>query len=136
VNGKIPINFPASKLGGNKMDKDRKKELKELYAQSKPQMGILYFRCIPTDHIYLMAVTDTKGRLNGLKMRFAGNMYNGSRNKNIQSEWNQYGESQFDIKVLDILDYDKDETKTDYSEELAMLLEDWMKEYQGAEVIL
>lgn len=119
------------------MDNDRKRQLRELYENTKPQMGILMFHCIPTGHKYFMPVTDTRAKLNGVIVRLNGNMYNrGSRNKNIQAEWNQYGESQFEKLIVDTLDYDKDETKTDYSEELSMLLDDWLKENPGSEAIL
>lgn len=102
----------------------------------KTEMGILCFECLPTKKVYLKAVKDTRGGINGLKSRFSSNMFRGSRNKNIQSDWNEYGEDQFVIKVVDTLDYDEDETKVDYSEELELLLDDWVKKYHDAEVIL
>lgn len=118
------------------MDKQRKQELKAQYLQMKPEMGILYLRCIPSGQIYLKAVADTKGKLNGLKQRLDLQMYLGDKNKKIQEEWRGYGESQFEMKVIDILDYEQDETMTDYSEELEMLLEDWCRKLVGAMVIV
>lgn len=118
------------------MDKNRKKELKQQYAEARPEMGILLFHCIPAERKYFIAAPDVKSKQNGLRMRFNNNMYPGSRNRNIQADWNQYGECKFEIKVVDILEYDKDESKTDYSGELAMLLEDWIQNNPGSEEIL
>ena len=114
------------------MDQKRNKELKEAYKAMKPQMGIVLIQCKESKQIYLWAVHDTRGKINGLRARLNGNMYRGSRNKMIQEEWNLYGEEAFEIKVPDVLEYEKDELKTDYSEELEMLLEDWEKQYPEA----
>lgn len=115
-----------------KMDQKKNKELKEAYKAMKTQMGIVFLQCKENGQEYLWAVQDTRGKVNGLRARLNGNMYRGSRNKKIQEEWNKYGEAAFEIKVLDILEYDEEELKTDYTEELEMLLEDWEKQYPQA----
>lgn len=51
--------------------------------------------------------------------------YGNHPNKELQREWQEYGEANFSIEVLEKLEYDKDETKTDYSEELALLKMIW-----------
>lgn len=111
---------------------DRKKELKEQYKQMKPEMGILYFGCKPTGKVYLAYAKNIKGIMNGMQFKL---MMNGHPYKNLQKEWNEYGEDHFEVKVLDRLDYNKDESKTDYTEELKMLLEDWQKKYPNAEIM-
>lgn len=40
-------------------------------------------------------------------------------------DWKEYGESSFTIKILEKLEYDEDESKTDYSEELEILKMVW-----------
>ena len=37
----------------------------------------------------------------------------------LQQDWKTYGKDNFAIEVLDTLEYSKDESKTDYSEDLA-----------------
>ena len=41
----------------------------------------------------------------------------------LQKDWNENKEENFEIKVVEVLPYDKDESKVDYSEELKILLE-------------
>jgi len=43
----------------------------------------------------------------------------------LQEEWREYKAANFSIVVLAKLEYDKDETKTDYSEELELLKIIW-----------
>lgn len=99
---------------------DRKKELKEQYRQMKPQMGIVIFECLPTGKAYLACSKDTKGTLNSKLFQ----LENGSCfAKNMQADWRQYGAKGFDMRVLEQLEYDKDEIKTDYTEDLQALRE-------------
>ncbi len=117
------------------MNSNRKKELQEMYKHMKTDMGIVYFECIPNENKYIGYLKDTDRGLNSLKARLNANIFRGRRNLNLQNDWNKYGESNFIIKIIDKLDYDEDSDKTDYTEELKMLLEDSLKKYEGAEVI-
>lgn len=111
---------------------DRKKELKELYKQMKTEMGVFIFRCNPTGKVYIACDQDIRGTINSFKFRLAGGNLG---NRRMQDDWNQYGEGQFTIETVDTLDYDKDGIRTDYREDLAILMEDWKGKYDEVENI-
>lgn len=117
------------------MDSNRKKELQEMYKNMKTDMGIVYFECISNGNKYIGYLKDTDRGLNSLKAMLKANIFRGRRNLNLQNDWNKYGEENFVIKIIDTLDYEENSDKTDYTEELKMLLEDYLKKYEDAEVI-
>jgi len=101
---------------------DRKKELKMLYKQMKPDMGIFIIRSNFNNKFFIQGTQDLKGTINGTMFKLgAGN----HPNRELQKEWKEHGESGFTIDILEKLEYDKDESKTDYSEELALMQMDW-----------
>jgi hypothetical protein len=101
---------------------DRRKELKARYKQMKPDMGLFVIRSKVNDKCYIEAATDIKSRVNSTKFKLN---YGNHPNRELQKEWQEHGEASFSIAVLEKLEYDKDETKTDYSEELALLKMIW-----------
>ena len=101
---------------------DRKKELKLQYKQTKPQMGIFIIRCKVNNKYYIQATQDLRGVINGAKARLGGNMH---IYKELQKEWNEFGCENFTIEILEDLEYDKDESKSDYTEELKLLEMIW-----------
>lgn len=101
---------------------DKKKELKLQYKQTKPQMGIFIIRSKVNNKCYLQSTQDLRGVMNGAKVRLMSNMH---PYKELQKEWNEYGADNFTIEILENLQYDKDESKTDYTEDLALLQMIW-----------
>ena len=104
------------------MDKDRKRELIQQYKQTRPLMGILIIRSRTSNKCCLQTTQNINGAINGT--RFKLNM-GGHVNKELQKEWKEFGSENFKIEVLEYLEYDKDESKTDYSEDLALLQSIW-----------
>lgn len=101
---------------------NRRKALIEAYKQMKPDMGIFCIRARGSNQLFLETAHDLKSFIN--RTLFQLNM--GSHpNKMLQQDWTKLGEEHFDIEVLEKLTYDKDETKEDYSEELAILRMMW-----------
>lgn len=101
---------------------DRKKELKMQYKQMKPEMGIIIIRSNSTNKCYLEGTQNLKGTINSNKFKLgAGN----HPNRELQKQWKEQGEENFTIEILERLEYDEDETKTDYSEDLALLQMVW-----------
>ncbi|WP_302222526.1 hypothetical protein [uncultured Adlercreutzia sp.] len=43
------------------MNNQRKRELKEAYRTSRPPMGVLSFRCVPTGESFLLAARNLSG---------------------------------------------------------------------------
>jgi hypothetical protein len=101
---------------------DRKKELKEQYKQMRPDMGIFIVRSNKTNKCFIVTSQNLNGYIN--RTRFQLNS-GGHPNEELQREWKEYGEENFTIEILERLKYDKDESKTDYSEELEVMKFVW-----------
>ncbi len=104
------------------MEKNRKKELIEQYKRTKPQMGAFAISCKQNSKCYIQATQDLHGVMNGALARLNGGMH---PFRELQKEWSEYGADSFTMEVLETLEYDKDESKTDYTEELALLQMIW-----------
>lgn len=101
---------------------NRKKELKEEYKQLRPDMGIFIIRSNFSNKCYIEVTRNLKGKLNGTEFQLK---YGSHRNNELQKDWNEYGSDSFTIEILEKLEYDKDESKTDYSEDLEILKAIW-----------
>ena len=101
---------------------DRKKELKAQYKEMKPEMGIYIVRSKTSDKCFVEAVKGLKATINGtiFKLKMGG-----FPNRELQREWREMGPEAFDIEILEYLEYDNDEGKTDYAEDLALLKLIW-----------
>lgn len=106
---------------------DRKKELKRLYRQTKPRMGVFIVRCDRDKKCFLKETKDLRGVMNGCAVRLSAGIH---PCRELQKEWNRLGAGCFTIKILEELPYDADETKTDYSEDLALLRMIWEEKLQ------
>ena len=101
---------------------DRKKKLKEQYKNMKPDMGVYCIKANFTNKCLMEYTQDLKSTINGSRFRLnAGNHLN----TELQKDWIEHGEDSFTIEVLEVLQYDKDESKTDYSEDLQILKMIW-----------
>lgn len=102
---------------------NRRKELKELYKNTKPDMGIFIVKSkLNKNKSYIEAAQDLKSKMNRAKFQLdLGN----HPNIELQQEWKAQQESSFTIEILEILEYDEDEVKTDYQEELNILKMIW-----------
>lgn len=101
---------------------NRKKELKEQYAQMKPDMGIFIIRSKSSNKCYIESTQDLKSKINRsiFELKFGSHS-----NEELQKEWKKFGEDNFIIETLDILEYDEDELKKDYTEDLTLLQMIW-----------
>lgn len=88
----------------------------------KPDMGIFTIRSKEGPFQYLETTQDLKGTMNKtvFQLRFGNHP-----NKELQKAWKEMGEANLIIEVLEVLPYNKDESKTDYSEELNILKLIW-----------
>lgn len=101
---------------------NRRKELIEAYKQMKPDMGIYVIRNTQNHKCWLDSTQDLKSKMNRVKFQLQAGSH---PVRELQKEWSEMGEGSFTIEVLEQLKYDKDESKTDYSEELAILKMVW-----------
>jgi hypothetical protein len=57
------------------MDIKRKKELLEIYKNRHPEMGVISYRCIKTDDVFLGISKDTKSDFNSTNMKLSANIH-------------------------------------------------------------
>jgi hypothetical protein len=112
---------------------DRKRELKLQYKQTKPDMGIFIIRCKVNNKCYIQATQDLRGVINGAKARLEGGMH---LYKELQKEWKEFGADSFNVEILEKLPYDKDESKTDYMDELTLLEMIWAEKLEKEGLVL
>ena len=101
---------------------DRKKELKQQYKQMKHPMGVFIVRSKASNKCFLEASNNFRAGFNKTLLQLSANMH---PNRELQKEWNELGKENFSFEILEELEYDKDESKTDYSEDLAILHMMW-----------
>ncbi len=106
---------------------DRRKELKEQYKLRKPPMGIYAIYKQDGNKWHIESSSDTHGALNGAKFKLEHNSY---PNRELQSEWTKCKGEGFVIEVIEVLEYDKEDIKTDYTKELQLLKEIWLEKKQ------
>ena len=90
-------------------------------------MGIFMICPKEGEKRYVQATGDLRGVMNGAQARLNGGMH---PCRELQKEWSERGGENFKIEILERLKYDKDESKTDYSEELALLQMIWEEKLQ------
>ncbi len=101
------------------MDSQRKRELKEAYRTSRPPMGVLSFRCVPSGESFLLASRNIPGDTNGVTFKLNSDYH---PNRHLLELWRRYGEENFQVEVLEELDYrDESDDPADYKEELEQL---------------
>lgn len=94
-----------------------KKELREEYDQIKFQMGVFQIRNIVNQKIYIDSSINLTAAWNKnlMQLQFGSHM-----NKELQAEWNEFGESKFVFEVISELKHD-DSREIDYKKEVKAL---------------
>ena len=107
-------------------NKVNKKELKKKYLQTLRPMGILQVKNIVNDKIFITSGLNINGKMNSCKFQ----LEHGSHpNTNLQKDFKEFGSEQFQFAIIDYLE-PKDDTKTDYADDLKMLEEIWIDRLQ------
>jgi hypothetical protein len=104
---------------------DRRKELIQQYKEMKIEAGVYQIKNLKNQKI-LVKVTPDLRTITGTKSVLLGNGY---RNKQLQEEWNQYGQDAFSFEILEVLE-EKDEGYFDKKEELKKLEKKWLQKLQ------
>jgi len=106
------------------ISKEKKKELQAQYKLMKSDMGIFAVINKSNAKYFLETTPDLKGRINSTKFKLNAG---GHSNKELQKDWQELGENAFEIKILEQIEYEEDESKTDYSEDLELLKMIWLE---------
>lgn len=99
---------------------DRRKELLQQYKEIKIEAGIYRVKNLINNKVLVQATLDLK-TMATKRMQLQGNS---CRNKQLQDEWNQYGEDAFSFEVLEVLE-EKKEGFFDKNDELKKLEKKW-----------
>jgi len=97
---------------------DRKKELKELYKNTRTEMGVFIIKSSTVRKCLVESTGDLKSAINSARFQLDFGCY---PNRQLQESWRRDGASAYTIEVFEKLAYDEDGSKTDYSEELNIL---------------
>lgn len=101
-----------------------KKELKQKYKDMKTPMGVFIIKNSENNKAFVDISLDTKSILNRHKFQLKMNMH---MVKELQNDWNKYGEDKFTFEVLESLSYEESEEKIDYNEELEIIKMIWIE---------
>lgn len=115
------------------MTMNRRKELQEQYKNMKPDMGVFIVRSIFSNKCYIEETKDLRSAINRTGFIL---QYGGHPNKGLQNDWKKHGEENFVIEILEKLSYDKDESKTDYNDELTLLKILWEEKLERRDGVL
>ncbi|MFD2170431.1 DUF2087 domain-containing protein [Tumebacillus lipolyticus] len=119
----------------NGMNQSRREELKQLYKESKTEAGVYQIKNTKNQKVFLGSTMNLK-TLNG--KRFSLNMGTSVSNrgtfmsKELQEEWNEYGEGAFVIEVLEVLEQ-KEDPYFDAKDALEKLEQKWLDKLQPYE---
>ena len=106
------------------MDKDRRKELREQYDRRHPDMGVVTWRC--GDDIWVMTTKDANADYNRMSFQLKLGSW---PNKELQNAYTADPQG-FVWSLEKSLKYD--ERKEDHSEDLELLLMEFMDEHPDA----
>lgn len=106
-----------------KISSERKKELQSQYKLMKPDMGIFAVINKNSSKYYLETTQNLKGVMNSTEFKLNGGVH---PKLELQEDWQEIGSDGFEIKILEKIEYDKDESKTDYTDDLALLKMIWV----------
>ena len=115
------------------ISKERKKELQEQYKVMRPEMGIFAVINKNSSKYYLQATQNLKGMINSTRFKLDGGAH---PNQELQKDWQEIGEECFKIRVLEKMEYDKDESKTDYTDDLDILKMLWIDKLKDKGITL
>lgn len=94
----------------------------------KPDMGIFAIRSKRSRKCFLETSQNIHGKINSVVFQLNAGSH---PCRELQKEWKEHGEDGFTVEVLETLKYDKDETKTDYKDELEILKFVWEEKLTG-----
>ena len=98
------------------MDTKRRKELLTAYKDRRPEMGVISFRCRTAGEVFLTPASDTAAKFNRIRFQLSAGQ---CPNKRLQSLWSQHGEDDFELRVVQSLEYD--DPAEDHADELETL---------------
>ena len=100
------------------------RELKRLYKEQPPAMGVWAARNAVTGSVFVAASMNVEGAINRARFELRLNQH---RNPHLMQEWRMHGADNFHFDVVDTLRR-RDDPAYDYRDDLAALLALWQEE--------
>jgi len=100
---------------------DHKKELKEMYKDMKIEAGVFTMTNTKTGKVFVGSFNNLK-RLNGFKFMLKTNTHT---NKELQADYNSFGQDAFEVKIVEYLKK-KEDGYFDAKKELEKLEQKWL----------
>ena len=104
---------------------DRKKELKEQYKEIKTAAGVYQIRNLKNRKV-LVETTPNLKTINGRLMQLRGGVH---KNRQLQADWENFGEDAFVFEVLEVLE-EKEDAFFDKKDALKKLGAKWLEKLQ------
>ena len=96
-------------------------------------MGVVGIRSKKEAWCYIEGTQNLRATLNGIKFKLETGFF---PSRELLKKWQEQGADNFTFEILEQLDYDKDETKTDYADDLTLLLMEWEEKLVGQGIIV
>lgn len=109
------------------MNETQKKQLRELYKNRRPDMGVLDIACAEAGAHFLFISRDAANGFNRHRFQLEAGMH---PNKALTALWKQYGADGFAFRTAGLIEYD--DPSEDTSEKLEDLMENCLAEIPGA----
>lgn len=103
-----------------------RKELIQQYKTTPRTMGVAMIRHDASGKAFVFANLDINALVNRYRTQLS---FGGHPNKELQRDWQEFGEAGFTVEVLDTL-VPKPDTEINPAEELAVLEQIWMDKLQ------
>lgn len=103
-----------------------KKELKQEYKEREKRAGVFQVKNLANGKVLLGSSLNLDGPLNGHRFMLKIGSH---RNKELQREWNDYGQDKFIFEILEIVEV-KDDPNFNLNDELTLLEEIWLEKLQ------
>lgn len=109
------------------MEKNKRKEAVMAYMETDIPKGIFMIRNQVNGNGYIGSTQNLRGAENSNFFQLRMGV---SRNKELQNEWNEFGESNFSFEVVDLLKKNEESPHTNVKNELAALLAIWIEKLE------
>ncbi|MHB8906812.1 MAG: GIY-YIG nuclease family protein [Melioribacteraceae bacterium] len=103
-----------------------KKELKKQYKQTLPPMGVYQIRNLVNGKIFIGSSKNLNGKSNSFRFQLSAGLH---INRQLQTDYTQFGEDNFVFEVLDYLE-PKEDLAYDFTSDLVTLEELWIEKLQ------
>lgn len=103
---------------------EKKKELQQKYKTMKSEVGIIAVINNNLQKYFLQTTSNLQGKINSIRFQLNSG---GHPNKALQRDWNIDGAEQFEIIVLEQIEYKEAEAELEHKDDLALLKQIWQE---------